>query len=117
MLTQKFLLIHQVEGGQGLEQPPVRPAFFVDALELVIARLAEQLADGNMHQVLLFFFTVYFFTFAQLLYADQKKNGVQLWPFAQKLKEFLEHLIPFGVEFVFRFCQRRMLELSLKINI
>lgn len=76
---ENFFLLDQVEMRQLLYHLPVRPSFLVDAFQLVVTGIAHHLADGDVHEVLLFFFCEGSVSFSQFLNADQKEDTVHIF--------------------------------------
>src|ERR1700753_1128161 len=59
------------------------PAVVVDAIQRVVAAGAQQVANGNVHQVLFFLLGKTGTILAGLLDTNEKKYGVQVGPFSK----------------------------------
>ena len=70
MKFEQLLLLEQVKVRKLLDQRPMRPAILVNSIELVVPRQTQDLANGDMHEILLFFLRKMGAPFAQFLYAN-----------------------------------------------
>lgn len=101
MPAHQPLLIAQGAEWNGLEVAVVRPALGVHVVELVITRLAQQAAGGDVHQVLFLFLRELADSLTQLLNTNQKEDGVEVGPPAEAVFQSGQQLVPAGVKVEF----------------
>lgn len=89
-LEQLFLL-QQIESRKLFHQFPVRPAFTIESFKLVVAREAQHLAYGDMHEILLLLFGEELMPFSEFLYTNQEQHAIEVFRFLTKQPLNFQH--------------------------
>ena len=74
---EELLLVCHAFRTNGFDEFPVGPAVGIYTKKRVVPVVAQQAADGDVHQVLFFFFGEFGAHLPQLLYADEQQNSVE----------------------------------------
>src|SRR5690606_10154838 len=96
---QYFFLFKQIEMGQFFYQFPMWPSLLIEAFQFVETRQTQDFANGNVHEILLFFFRKIPFTLSSFLNTDQEQYTIGVcWFFAYNLPQLVQQPMPFSLK-------------------
>ena len=87
VVFDKILLFQKAEFREGLGLGIVRPSVLVDAFQGIVPAAAEQVTDGDVHEVLFLLLCKLGFLLVGFLDADQKENSVQVRSFSKSFHQ------------------------------